>query len=129
PEMNCTAGTALVAQPPTASMVPAATSPTTSMRSRSSRNCGTLAATVTTLPPRPVSDAHGLVLGGGGAGAAVVKLNVVENALVPDAFRAFTRQKYCVPAARPLTTAEVAVIPAWSKIVLLNAALVETWTR
>jgi hypothetical protein len=41
----------------------------------------------------------------------VVKLNVVEYALVPPLFVAFTRQKYFVFVAKLLTACEVDVTP------------------
>src|SRR5262249_46069728 len=59
PEMNDTVGAALVAQTPIALIQPAGTSPTRLRRRRPVRNCGTLAAVTTALPPRPVTDAHG----------------------------------------------------------------------
>ena len=67
--------------------------------------------------------------GGGGAAAAVVKLNGAESPLLPPELLALTRQKYCVPAARPVMAAEVAEMPAWSMNVPENVALVETCSR
>src|SRR5438046_1740909 len=99
------------------------------MRRRSTLNCGTPAVTATTGPPSPTSDAQGSLLGGGGVAAAVVKRNAVENALLPPALVALTRQKYCVPAERPEMASESPTIPAWSTIVPLNEELVETWSR
>src|SRR5260221_4454771 len=46
-------------------MVPAATSPVTSMRSRVARNWAIEALALTTVPPRPVSDTQGGATGGG----------------------------------------------------------------
>src|SRR5438093_2668201 len=69
PEMKLTAGALPVAQPPSVFMVPAATSPTISIRSRSMRFCGTEASATATAPPRPASEAHGAAPGAGGGGA------------------------------------------------------------
>jgi hypothetical protein len=88
-------------------MEPAATSPMSSIRSLSTRFCGTSAATTVTEPPRPFSDAQASVETGGGGGgggvpppppgggaaAAVEKLKPDENALARFFERARTRQK------------------------------------
>src|SRR5262249_32895778 len=76
--------------------------------------------------PRPRSDAHGSVLGGGGT---VVKANGAENALAPPAFVALTRQKYCVPSTSPEIAAEVPTIPCRSTTVPAKAALGEARSR
>src|SRR5262245_50443733 len=68
PEMNVTVGLARLEHVPNALSVPEATSPSTSMRRRVGRFCGTPAATGSTVPPRPVSDVQAAP-GGGGAGA------------------------------------------------------------
>jgi hypothetical protein len=55
-----------------------------------------------------------------------VKLRVAEKRLVPPAFVALARQKYCVLVERPLTGNEVAVIPLWLTRRNANAEVVES---
>jgi hypothetical protein len=71
------------------------------------------------------------VSGVGGAGGAmiVVKFPVVEKALVPPAFVALTRQKYCVSFNKPLTLREVATIAESFTIVVEKLEAVETCNR
>jgi hypothetical protein len=65
-------------------------------------------------------------VGATGAGATVVKLNMVDHALVPVAFFALERQKYVVTLLRPLTDFNPAVSVESSTIGVAKALSVDT---
>jgi hypothetical protein len=67
-------------------------------------------------------------IGANGALRLVVKLRV-EYGLVPATFFAFTRQKYVVPATKPVIGWDVPVIVESLNTVTANVLLVETCTR
>ena len=81
------------------------------------------------LEATPVEPLAGLAsTGGAGGGAAVVKFQTVEYALVPPAFDALTLQKYLVLVARAAEK-DVAEIFPWLTSVVAKVLSTDTWIR
>ena len=65
-------------------------------------------------------------VGAAGIAGTVVKLQMLDHALVPPALVAFTRQKKVVLLARPVTAAVVTERPVWFETVVAKVDIVDT---